>query len=419
MKMEQEKLKIFIDSSDALCKPNSIGVSKIADYVKENKHILTKNIVEADIIIVNTCGFDEKYEKQTCDLLQNHFRNKKPDAKVVSVGCLNIINRELLEKRFPDLNIVNDFKKLDEIIEAETPYDKLKNAYFDNSIFDFVKLKYPQPVFVGLCIEGAKVFNSMIENSNSRKIENLHIPQIIDEIDRDQTKKIFVLIGRGCANKCSYCIIKKAQGDPKSRKIEDILADIGKTYSEGKVLALVGDDCASWGVERGESFIELIDKIYEKFPGIPIDITYINPVFLQKYPNEYLDMFKKGNINSVNISLQSGSDRIIKLMNRKYEVSHIIDVVDEFRRVSPKTMIWAHSLVGFPSETWKEFYMTLKALDHFHFFYAFPFSPRKGTKAAQFEGQLPPSICELRAKMAYARLAIKTGLKVVANPLIR
>ena len=79
---------------------------------------MSKNVEEADIIIVNTCGSNENYERQTCELLGDHFSKKRPDAKVVSVGCLNIINRELLEQRFKELNIIDDFEKLDELVEA-------------------------------------------------------------------------------------------------------------------------------------------------------------------------------------------------------------------------------------------------------------------------------------------------------------
>ena len=417
MKKEHKKLKIFIDSSDALCKPNTVGLSKIANYVQENDHELTKEISEADVIIVNTCGFDEKYEKHSVDLFAQHFEHKKPEARVVSVGCMNVINRELLEERFSQLNIVNDYKKLDEMIGAETPFDSMKDAYFDGTIFDYVTMKYAQPWFVETCIKGAKAFHALVKGSSSKRIEELHIPQVIEEIDRDNTKKIFVSIGRGCANNCSYCIIKRVQGDPKSRPVEHILADVEKMYRPGMVLALVADDCASWGQERGESFIDLVDKINAAKPGVPIDITYINPGFLQRFGREYVDLFARSNIHSCNISLQSGSDRIIQLMNRKYEVAHVLRTIEEFKRVSPRTMFWAHALVGFPTETWPEFHMTLKALDHFHFFYAFPFSPRKGTKAAQFEGRLPWAVCESRAKIAYARYAARVGLKAALSPL--
>ena len=412
------KKRILIDSADALCKPNAIGVSKLAAYARENGCELVTDVAAADVIIVNTCGFDEKYERNSCDLFARHFAQKRPGAAVVSVGCLNIINRPLLESRFPELRIVNDHAELDAIIEAVVPYDPSKDAYFDVSVFDVVKLQYPQPRFVSACIKGARALERLTRLSRSGRIDSLHLPQILEEADRDSTKSLFVLIGRGCANNCSYCVIKKAQGDPKSRPVDAILADIRKIHAPGKTLSLVADDCASWGLERGDSFVGLVDRINAEFPGIPIDVTYINPTFLSRREREYVELCGRANINSMNVSLQSGSDRIVRLMNRKYRVADVLRTIDDIRRASPRTMIWAHAMVGFPTETWREYRMTLQALDHMDFFYAFPFSARPGTKAAQLDGRIPSAVCELRAKAAYARYAARIGLKAAARSLM-
>jgi tRNA A37 methylthiotransferase MiaB len=413
MSVGKKRLKVLIDSSDLVCKPNAIGVSKLARYVQENGHEVTPNVSEADLIVVNTCGFDERYEKLTCDVFRSHFDKKKPGARVISIGCLNVINRSLLEREFADLELVGDPAELDKMLEASAGYDGTKDAWFDDSIFRFLQEKHQQPVFKTLSTRGAMLVNRLAARSGSPGVRALHLQQIVDEIER--RNKVFVLVGRGCANQCSYCIIKKVQGDPKSRRPEYVLADIRKTWTAGKVLALVGDDCASYGGDIGETFLTLMDRICAEFGRIPIDIGYINPAALQNHPAEYVEMFRKANINNVNISLQSGSDRIVRAMNRKYDVGHVLGVIEKIKEVSPQTMIWTHSLVGFPGETWADFGLTLKALDHFHYYNMFPFSPRAGTKAAAMPGRIPPFVCELRAKLAYARLAARVGARVVAG----
>lgn len=411
MKKNTTQYKIFLDSSDLVCKPNAIGVSRLANYVRENGWTITTDVREADVIIVNTCGFTEWCELETCSVFQGHFENRKPGARVVSVGCLNVINRSLLEASFSDLHIVDDYKKLDEMLGPRVPFDELKESSFDQSLFDIVPDRYQRPLLKGMSIRGAKLLHGLTRRAPPDRVRRLHVPQIIDEIER--ANKTYVLIGRGCMNRCSYCIIKKAQGDPKSRPVADILADIRKKYTDKHAFVLVADDCASYGGDVGETFLTLLDKITAEFPEIRIDIGYINPVWLQKHTDEYLEVFRKVRINNVNISLQSGSDRIIGMMNRKYDVAHILRFVDGIKEVSPETMVWTHALVGFPSETWRDFLDTLRALDHFHYYNVYAFSPRAGTPAAQLPDRVPPKVAEARARLAYLRLMQRVGLSAL------
>jgi tRNA A37 methylthiotransferase MiaB len=405
--------KIFVDSSDLVCKPNAANTSRVADYVRENGCTITTDVGEADVIVVNTCGFTKWCEIETSNIIREHFRRKKPDAKVVSIGCLNIINRQLLASSFPELVIVDDFGKLDVLIGAAVAYEDYRHSAYDLKLFDIVKDRYQHPLLKNSSVWGARLLERLTRGFASKKVQELHIPQVIEEIDR--TKKTYVLIGRGCRNRCSYCIIKKAQGEPKSRRSEDIIADIRNKYTSEHAFVLVADDCASYGVDIGETFLGLVDRIVAEFPGIKIDIGYINPVWFHRQADEYMEMFAKGRINNVNISLQSGSDRIIAKMNRKYEVGYLLNFIDRLKKVSPGTMVWTHAIVGFPSETWKDFFATLRALDHFHYYNVYVFSPREGTPAADMGNRIPAPIAEIRARLAYSRLMQRVGLTVIGS----
>jgi tRNA A37 methylthiotransferase MiaB len=381
--------------------------------VTENGCAITTDVGEADVIVVNTCGFTKWCEIETSNIIREHFRRKKQDAKVVSIGCLNVINRQMLESSFPELVIVEDFGKLDDLIGAAVAYEDFKHSAYDLKLLDIVKDRYQHPLLKNWSVWGAKLLERLTRRSTSEKVKQLHIPQVIEEIDR--TKKTFVLIGRGCRNRCSYCIIKKAQGEPKSRRPEDIITDIRSKYTDKHAFVLVADDCASYGVDIGETFLGLVDRIVAAFPGIRIDIGYINPVWFHRQADDYIAMFATGRINNVNISLQSGSDRIIGKMNRKYTVDYLLDFIDRVKDVSPGTMIWTHAIVGFPSETWRDFQETLRALDHFHYYNVYVFSPREGTPAAEMGDRIPALIAEIRARVAYARLMQRVGFTVIKS----
>ncbi|HQO78480.1 MAG TPA: radical SAM protein [Thermodesulfobacteriota bacterium] len=407
--------KVFIDSSDMGCKPNAIGTSQVANYVRQNGHATTTDISEADFIVVNTCGFDVRHEVLSRDIIRDHFKNKKPGAQVISIGCLNVINKTMLEEAFPGLNIVTDFTVLDRKLSADKPYEAEKGAFFDESIFDFVTEKYPKLSLRKPALFGIRFLRWMFHNSTSPRIAELHLSQIVEEIDR--SNKVYVLIGRGCAGNCSYCIIKKAQGNPKSRAIEDIIDDIRKVYSKGKVLCLTADDCASYGLDTGTSLFALVERISEEFPGIRLDFGYLNPFLMEKYSEEYLEMFKKSRINEVNIPLQSGSNRILDLMNRRYKAENVLHLIGKIKQVSPGTMIWTHVIFGFPTESWGDFYKTLKALKHFHFYYTFPYAQREGTKSAGLKETNSRFICILRANIAYAALTLRV-LSHILVPIV-
>ena len=406
----KKQYKVLLDSANFFCKPNIILVSQVEKFVKKNNHTITKDISDADFLVLNTCGFDDKRETLSFEILTDMFKKMKKGSKVIALGCVSVISDQL-QKQFPDLLIVQDLSKLDEIFDVDIKYEGTRNAYFDDDVFKYLVEKVPQPLFNNTAIMGAKFLSRLVKNSKSPLAASLHIPQIIEEMERKN--KIQVMIGRGCVGNCSYCIIKKAQGNPKSRNIEDIIEDIKAVYDKNKVLSLVADDCASFGIDTGKTFFELMNRIHKEFPDLPIDITYINPLFLEKYPDQYLELFKKVKIHSVQISTQSGSDKIIKLMNRKYKIATVLNFVDKIKQISSDTMIWSHFIVGFPGETWGDYFQTLKATGKFHYFNIYPYSPREGTKSAEWKNNNPPFVRKFRAKTGYAWFALRITCKVL------
>jgi len=350
--------KICLVSVEKECKSNSALSSQLIRYFIENNCVVIKNIHEADIIVVNTCGFNKEHEDFTVHILTHVLKKCRNGSKVISVGCLNKINREIVNRTSQNIAIINNFSELDLLINAKKPFNYVDHYYYDKSLFNHIV--YFSRLYNNIL--GKILVNIIIRNS--KKYPLTHMSQILDE--EFCINKIYVQIGSGCLNNCSYCVIKKAKGSAISRSISAILSDIKKVYKRGMVLNLVADDCGSYGFDIGENIFSLLKAIGQEFPGMPIEFCYINPTWLEKYPNEYLKIFKNYNVNSVNIPLQSGSDRIIKLMNRKYIVKNILNIIEKIKVISPNTMIWGHFIVDYPSEKWKDFYLTLRASKFFH-----------------------------------------------------
>lgn len=383
------KYKVILDSSDIICKPNNIIGSKVYKYLTRNNHLIENDLSKADYIIVNTCGFNKLRENVSVKLFKNYSAKKKKGAKVISIGCLNKINEGLIRTSFPDVILIFDLRELDEIFynnvkiesidEACLSEERINNLYNStDKDFNFIEKTY---LLMG------RIFYFITKSILGR---NSEIRQVLDEAFKQN--KFFVEISTGCLSNCSYCIIKKAKGRLQSRSIEQIMRDIDSVYEPNKNLCLVADDCGCYGLDIKENIFSLLYTINEKYPELGIDLCYVNPLWIQKYQTEYINLFRKVKINSANISIQSGSDRIIKLMNRKYSVEKVIKVIKELKQASPQTLIWTHLIAGFPGETNDDFRSTMSILDYFDFATKFVYADREGTPSALMEPKVPEMV---------------------------
>ena len=244
--------------------------------------------------------------------------------------------------------------------------------------------------------------------------------------------KVYVEIGRGCYDNCAYCAVKIARGDPCSRSVKEILNDIEKVYPKyssnqgnnsddgdnigGKVqLYLIGDDCGSYGIDIGSSFISLLRAIHNKYPKINLGISTINPLWLIKQEKEYLDVFKDMRIYNFSLPIQSGSDRIIKKMNRKYDVKRVISIIRKIKEKSPLTYIYTNLIVGFPGETFKDYLKTLTVMKHFDAPVVIPYSDRKMTLSYDFKDKNAMWAISIKYYIAMLYSAINIFSKIIKD----
>ena len=382
--MENKSKKLLLISAQGRCKSNSMISSILVKYFSENEvwDMVTKAIVrikDADLILINSCGYRNEDEKFTKDTIENVLKKSKSASKVVSVGCLNKINGQVLKDISNEILLVDNFQEFDSLIKAEKLFNTFKGSYHDKKLFSQIVWARWSDFFMH------NMFSKMLSGVTNIIAKYRKMPSIGFELFRkvsneeDFDGKFYVEIGSGCVSNCSYCRIKKAKGNSKSRPIHDILSDIKEGYKNGMTINLVADDCGSYGADIGLSLFDLINAINKEFSGIPIDLCYVNPLWLEKYTSEYYEIFKKYNISSVNIPIQTGSDRIVKLMNRKYKIENILEIVEHIKKISPKTMLWTHYILDYPTETWKEFWEIPKTLRSFHFAYYFLYSNSDGS----------------------------------------
>ena len=325
-----------------------------AGYVEEKD-----NSIPADIYIINTCSVTNTADSKSLKLIRQAIKKNK-DAIIVVCGCLAQAKPETVNIEGVDIVIGN--KNKSKVSEYINEYVKNKNKKTD--IYDISNVEF-----------------------ETMKLNNF-----------DKTRA-FIKIQDGCNNFCTYCIIPYTRGSVRSKPREDILNEIDHLTLNGhKEIVLTGIHTGNYGSEFDNyDFADLLNEIVKikKLSRIrisSIEITELN--------DRVLEIIKDNNVlvDHLHIPLQSGSDEILKLMNRKYDTKYFIEKINKIRKIRPDISITTDVIVGFPNETDKNFNETIETIKKVDFskLHVFPYSKREGTKAATMEGQVKEEIKKQR-----------------------
>ena len=316
----------------------------------------------ADVLFVNTCSIREHAEDKVHSLLgrYNVLKSKKPDMIIGVLGCMaQSLKHDILENK-PYVDIVlgpDSYRKLPELL----------NRHKINK-------------------------QSLVDTELSRY-------EVYDDLFPSRKKGInaWITIMRGCDKFCTFCIVPFTRGRERSRSIDGIVIEIKNAVKDGFTeVTLLGQNVNSYNYD-GHKFHVLLENV-ARVPGLK-RLRYTSP-HPQDITIELLDiMARYDNIcNSIHLPLQSGSDRILKRMNRTYTSDHFINIVRKIREILPDSGISTDIIVGFPGESEKDFSDTINVMEKVNFDSAFTFkySPRNGTKASGYEDQINEDIKQKR-----------------------
>jgi len=317
---------------------------------------------ESDICIINTCTVTNIADKKSRQTIR-HVKDLNPNAVIVATGCYAQVNRKELE----------NLKEIDMVIS-------------NNEKSDIVSI----------------LENNLI-NRNIKPIEEEKEFSEFGTITYTEKTRAVIKVQDGCNNFCSYCIIPYAKGRIRSRKIENVIAEIKEIVKQGiKEVVITGIHIASYGKDF-EKKIELIDLLEEidKVEGLKrIRLGSLEPNLITE---EFVERLKKLSkiCEHFHLSLQSGCNDTLKRMNRKYTTEQFKHSVDLLRKAFKDVALTTDIIVGFPGETTEEFEITYQFLKEIKFskMHIFKYSPRKGTIAAKMNQQIDGKIKEQRSKI--------------------
>ena len=395
------------------CKVNAYEIDVMQQKLQEKGYNIVPFDEVADIYIVNTCTVTNIADRKSRQML-HQAKARNPEAIVVAVGCyVQTGGAEALKDASVDLAIGNNKKK--EIVEILEVFlaEKEKQGKEKTGAEDTVKTA-----------TGLKTLNdtSVIDINAGCDYEEMTLSRTAEHT------RAYIKIQDGCNQFCTYCIIPYARGRVRSRRWEDIHAEITGLAKEGyKEVVLTGIHISSYGIDfedeawnRGESIVaqresgardyareskllDLLERIHD-IEGISrIRLGSLEPRIITKEAAEKLAAMPKI-CPHFHLSLQSGCDETLKRMNRHYTTGEYSRCVEYLREAFDKPAITTDVIVGFPGETEEEFETTFTFLEKINLYemHIFKYSKRKGTKAAVMPGQVPGDIQTKRSNRLFA-----------------
>jgi len=375
--------KVYVYSGG--CTSNLLDGQRILEYLKKNDYELVANPKDADWLIVNTCAFEAHSEGRSIKLIQE-LKDSNPKARMIVTGCLPAINKKRMIDVHKGAYFIpksdEDWKTLDDIFRPQKVSIKEVGDPSGVEKSDYTKS--------WTIIEKYPAFKT---EENGRKLEDL--------TGYDENAEV-IRVAKGCLGNCSYCAIKRARGELKSESIESLTDRFKKGLEQGhNSFKIWAEDIGDYGKDINTDLAKLLSSILNVEGNYKLEVLSTNPKsFIQLY-NKLLPSLKDKRVDSLTISVQSGSEKILKSMNRDIDLESLIGTLKDLREKAPHLTVRAHYMVGFPGETWKDFLDTINLMIKTGMYKSqvFKFDPKPGTPAERMNDQVSKLTKDVRLQI--------------------
>lgn len=336
------------------CKVNQYESEAIAELFAQKGYEIVDIDEWADIYIINTCTVTNFGDKKSRQLIRK-VKRQNPEAVVAAIGCYAQTAPEEI-KNIEGVNLIIGTKGRKDIVDLVESY-----------------------------VPEMGVVSTVGQIAKEREFEHLTISKLADRT------RAYLKIQDGCSQFCSYCIIPYARGPIRSRDPEDIMDEVKVLAENGfKEIILTGIHVASYGKDlKGVTLLDVIKRVQEQEGIERIRFSSVEPnIVTEEFASELSKLDKV--CDHFHLSLQSGCDRTLKRMNRKYDAAGYERAVEILRKYFPNVAITTDIIAGFPDETDEDFEKSLEFAKKIGFakIHAFPYSPKRGTPAAVMPNQI-------------------------------
>lgn len=340
------------------CKVNIYESEFVINLMQNNGYNLVDFNEDADIYIINTCTVTNEADKKDRKLIRN-TRNNHKDSILVVMGCYSQLNPLDI-----DADIIIGNKHKSKIIELIEKYQKTKEKI------------------------------TLVEDISKTNFEDMYINRFVEHT------RAFVKIQDGCNAFCSYCTIPYARGGLRSKDFNTVVEEVTNLVNNGyKEIVLTGIHTGRYGIEKNTNLENLLKELVKIKDIFRIRLSSIE---INEITDEIIDLIKNNEIMAkhLHIPLQSGSNTILKSMNRLYDTDFFFKRINYIKKEIPNISITTDLIVGFPGETDELFEETIETLNKIKFtkIHTFPYSKRNGTKAADMKNQVDGTIKKCRVR---------------------
>ncbi len=342
------------------CKVNIYESEYVESLLKKHGYEIVSFEDDADIYIINTCSVTNESDRKSRKMI-HQARRRNEQAIIIVMGCYSQVKSEEV-----DADIVLGNKDKSKIIEYIEAY-----------------LKTREPV------------KKIYDLRETLEFEAMNITHF------DNHTRAFVKIQDGCNAFCSYCIIPYTRGRVRSKRFEDVVKEVSSLVENGyQEIVLTGIHTGKYGIDLENMNLEKLLRRLVCIPGIYR--IRLSSIEVNDLTDGILDLIKSSKViaRHFHVPLQSGSDKILKLMNRKYDLAYFKDIIGKVRDLDEDISITTDLIVGFPGETEEDFLDTVATLEEIGFtkIHTFPYSARKHTPASEMKAQVDGNVKRIRVR---------------------
>jgi tRNA-2-methylthio-N6-dimethylallyladenosine synthase len=348
-------IKVFIETYG--CQMNFADTEIVLGILKNKGYEVAKSIDEADVILMNTCSIRENAEQRIYGRLGNlkNLKFKKPDLLLGILGCMaERLRKELIEE-----------KKTVDLVVGPDEYRRL-------------------PEYIDIAFNGDKGIGVRLSRTET-----------YDDIEpyREDGLSAWISVMRGCDKFCTFCVVPFTRGRERSRSFQSIISEVENLSQRGFLeVTLLGQNVNSYS-DGENDFADLLEACAKIDRNIRIRFTTSHPQDLSD-KLLYTIAVNPNICNYIHLPVQSGSNRILELMNRTYTIEHYLKLVEKAREIIPDVSFSTDIIAGFPTETCEDHKATLEVIKQVRFdgAYMFKYSPREGTKAYKMNDDVTEEI---------------------------
>lgn len=396
------------------CPENRVDAARAETYLLNIGYHTVKNWREADLILFNGCAGNEQRTGHSLSVIKEIQENKKPNQQLVVWGCLPKIFPETLKKEYQGLTSEVEFPALQQLLNTSEPEDLTAGNY----------LVDPWPYDKNNASWLARYEGPFL----SRSLKRLAVPWV-NYVNRHfnlapagDKSTFYIKTSTGCRGKCAYCVVPQSRGTIKSKPVEKVVNEFQEGLRRGfKRFSLLGTDLGSYGADIGCNLCDLLKELVKQEGNFKINLRNVHPRFLMGMMNEFIPILETEKIRYIETPAESGSDRILKLMNRPYTIQEYKEYINTLRRAYPNIIIRSQIIAGFPTETEDDFQKSMKLLDELVFDYVevYEYSEMPKTLSEKIKPKVPDAVKKQRYMAMYKKALLNRTPRKIKRIILR